>query len=212
MVLQPLAIGLAMGVALACAPRVKPLVGEIAAVSLPRGDLLPGHRQLVFEWSYSDPDMSGKGDGVARIAAPDSARLDFFLAGGFTGGLAVVVGDSIATPAADLSRRLIPPPALLWATLGRSAFPVTRDTAIRRDGDLLRADFGQPVEWRATFRHDSLVRVEHIDGGRIVEWVERRDDNRLEYRQETARRSLQLHITRVDDVPAFDPAIWHIDH
>ena len=27
--------------------------------------------------------MSGRGDGVARIAAPDSARLDFFLAGGF---------------------------------------------------------------------------------------------------------------------------------
>jgi hypothetical protein len=108
-------------------------------------------------------------------------------------------------------RRLIPPPTLLWATLGRSAFPVTRDTAVRLDGVFLRADLGKPVEWRATFRADSLIRLERVDGDRVVEWVERGDDQRVEYRQETARRTLKLHVTRVDTVRGFDASIWSLN-
>jgi hypothetical protein len=63
-----------------------------------------------------------------------------------------------------------------------------------------------------TFRRDSLVRLEHVEGGRVVEWVDRGADDRVEYRQESARRSLKLHITRVYDVREFDASIWHIDH
>lgn len=194
-----------------CAPRLKPLAGAASPVSLPRTGMPPGYHQVVFEWEYSDPEMRGKGDGVARIASPDSARLDFFLAGGFAGGSAVLIGDSLQLPGIDLFRRLIPPPTLMWATLGRSAFPVTRDTAIRREGALLRADLGKPVSWRATFRADSLIRLEKVDGDRIIEWIERGADDRVEYRQEVARRSLKLHITRVDTVRGFDASIWSIN-
>ena len=196
----------------ACAPSLRPLVGEIAPATMPRADLARGHRQIVFEWEFSDPDMSGRGDGVARIASPDSLRLDFFLAGGLASGGAVLIGDSLDIPGLDLTRRLVPPPTLLWAALGRAALPVTRDTAIRRDGELLRADLGRPVQWRVTFRRDTLIRLDHVEGGRVVEWVDRSDAQRVEYRQESARRSLRLHITRVYDVTEFDAAIWHIDH
>jgi hypothetical protein len=198
--------------AAACAPRLGALSGEVAPLTLPRAELPRGYHQVNFEWEFSDPDMSGKGEGVARVASPDSVRLDFFLAGGFVGGGAVLVGDSLDIPGIELTRRLIPPPTMLWGALGRTKLPVTRDTAIRRDGELLRADLGRPVEWRVTFRRDSLVRLEHVEGGRVVEWVDRGAGNDLQYRQEVARRSLKLHITRVEDVLAFDASIWHIDH
>jgi len=194
----------------ACAPRLKPLTGELTPVAMPRTEMPPGYHQIFFNWEYSDQDMTGKGNGVARISSPDSARLDFFLAGGFAGGSAVLIGDSLQLPGIDLFRRLIPPPTLLWTLLGRSAFPVTRDTAVRRDGEFLRADLGKPVQWRATFRSDSLIRLDRVDGDRVIEWIEHLPERRIEYRQETARRSLKLQVTRVDSVGSFDASIWSI--
>lgn len=194
-----------------CAPKLSALPGTPAPVALPTAEIPRGYSQIVFDWDYSDQEMKGKGNGVARIAGPDSARLDFFLAGGFAGGVAVLIGDTLQLPGVDLFRRLIPPPALLWATLGRTVFPVTRDTAIRRDGGLLRADLGKPVEWRATFRADSLIRLERVDGGRVVEWIDRSGGRNIEYRQEAARRTLRLQITRVDIVTGFDASIWTVN-
>lgn len=177
---------------------------------MPRTEMPRGYHQIFFDWEYSDQDMTGKGNGVARISWPDSARLDFFLAGGFAGGSAVLIGDSLQLPGIDLFRRLIPPPTLMWTLLGRSAFPVTRDTVVRRDGALLRADLGKPVQWRATFRSDSLIRLDRVDGDRVMEWIEHLPERRIEYRQETARRSLKLQVTRVDSVGSFDASIWSI--
>lgn len=196
----------------ACAPKLKPLGGDVVpvALSIPATEMPRGYHQYFFDWEYADPDMSGKGNGVARVAWPDSARLDFFLAGGFAGGSAVLIGDSLQLPGIDLFRRLIPPPTLMWAVLGRSAFPVMRDTAIRRDGALLRADLGSPVEWRATFRADSLIRLERVNGSRIAEWVDRGAGEVVEYRQESSRRSLKVHVTRIETVLGFDASIWYL--
>jgi hypothetical protein len=47
-----------------------------------------------------------------------------------------------------------------------------------------------------------------VEGGRLQEWVQRSPDQRVEYRNEAARRSLTLDIQRSDAVPSFDPAIW----
>jgi hypothetical protein len=194
----------------ACAPKLKPLGGDIAPVAMPRTEMPRGNHQIFFDWEYSDQDMTGKGNGVARVTYPDSARLDFFLLGGFAGGSAVLIGDSLQLPGIDLFRRLIPPPTLMWTLLGRSAFPVTRDTAVRRDGAFLRADLGKPVQWRATFRSDSLIRLDRVDGDRVIEWIEHLPERRIEYRQETARRSLKLQVTRVDSVGSFDASIWSV--
>lgn len=201
---------LLLALAAACAPKLKPLSGELTPIAMPHTEMPRGSHQIFFDWEYSDQDMTGKGNGVARVSWPDSARLDFFLAGGFAGGAAVLVGDSLQLPGIDLFRRLIPPPTLLWALLGRSAFPVTRDTAVRRDEAFLRVDLGKPVQWRATFRSDSLVRLDRVDGDRVMEWIEHLPERRIEYRQETARRSLKLQVTRVDSVGSFDASIWSI--
>jgi hypothetical protein len=210
----PLALALMLVVALAgCIPRLAPLTGvDAPAGRLPRTLLPAGHRKITFTWELEDRDMTGRGDGVARIATPDSARLDFFLGGGFGGGAAVLIGDSLTAPGGgDLVRRLIPPPTLLWAALGRIALPNLPDTVIRVEGLLLRADVGKPVAWRLTFRSDTLIRAERVDGGRVVEWVDRGDPSRIHYRNESSRRSLRLIITRTDEVPEFDASIWRFD-
>lgn len=209
------AMAMAAGVltlAVACRPKLSPLSGEpLPASRLPLTSLPAGHRQVIFTWALDDRDISARGDGVARIAAPDSARLDFFLGGGFGGGAAVLIGDSLTTPGADIVRRLVPPPTLLWAALGRVALPNLPDTVIRIDGTTLRADVGRPVAWRLTFRGDTLQRAERVDGGRVAEVVERIDASHVRYRDEGARRSLQLTITRTTEVPGFDASIWRLD-
>lgn len=199
--------------AIACVPRLTPLTGvEAPAGRLPATTIVPGHHKIVFNWELEDRDMNGRGDGAARIASPDSARLDFFFGGGFGGG-AVLIGDSLRVPSGvgDMVRRLIPPPTLLWAVLGRVALPNLPDTVIRVEGDTLRADIGNPVAWRLTFRGDTLTRAERVDRGRVVEWVERGNGPQIRYRSETGRRSLRLTITKMDEVPEFDASIWRFD-
>lgn len=192
-------------------PRVAPLEGTPAPVrALPIGTLPPGHRQIVFKWELKDQDMTARGDGVARVASPDSVRLDFFLAGGFGGGAAVLIGDSLQVPGPDLARRLIPPRALLWAALGRFDLPPVRDTVVRVDGGVVRADIGAPLQWRATFRGDTLTRLERVEGDRLQEWVERTAGQAVQYRNEADRRSLSLVIQRSDAVLSFDPSIWRL--
>jgi hypothetical protein len=195
----------------ACMPRLSPLVGELQpATKLPKTGIMPGHSHIVFNWELEDRDMTGRGEGVARVAAPDSARLDFFLAGGFGNGAAVLIGDSLRTPGGDMIRRLVPPPALLWAALGRVALPNLPDTVIRVEGTTLRADLGRPVAFRLTFHGDSLVRAERVEGGRVAEWVERAG-SRMRYRNEGSRRSLQLVVTKTEHPLEFDASIWRFD-
>ena len=205
--IAPAAILLALA---GCAPpRVNALPGELVPVErVPKGTLESGRRKVVFQWELHDGDITARGDGVARIASPDSVRLDFFLGGGFGGGAAILIGDSLRIPGPDMARKLVPPRALLWASLGRFDVPAERDTLVRVDGGVLRADIGAPVHWRATFRGDTLTRLERVEGGRLQEWVERTGAQRVQYHDEAARRSLSLVIQGSDAVAPFDPSIW----
>ncbi|HEY4306633.1 MAG TPA: hypothetical protein VGM82_19320 [Gemmatimonadaceae bacterium] len=196
----------------ACVPKLTPLSGaDVPTSRLPRTQLALGRRKILFNWDMQDGEMSARGDGAARVATPDSARLDFFLAGGFGQGSAVLIGDSLRTPggiASDLAMRLVPPAPMLWAVLGRVALPNLPDTAIRVEGNILRADIGRPIAWRFTFRGDTLTRAEHVESGRVTEWVERADPTHIRYRSESARRSLQLTVTQTDEVSGFEAGIW----
>jgi hypothetical protein len=177
---------------------------------LPPSPVWTGHRKIVFQWELKDQDMTARGDGVARIAYPDSVRLDFFLGGSYAGGAAILIGDSLAIPGPDFVRRLVPPRALLWASLGRHDRPAERDTVVHVDGAIVRADIGSPVRWRVSFQGDSLSRLERVDGGRIQEWVERGSGQHVQYRHESSGRTLSLVIQRSDAVSAFVPSIWHL--
>jgi hypothetical protein len=193
-----------------CAPSAAPLRGVLAPDrSLPSLSLPSEHRHLVFKWEYQEGSIAARGDGSVRTAAPDSARLDFFLGGGLGAGAAVLIGDSLRAPHTELARRYIPPSPMMWAALGRLAVPALADTVVRIDGDLLRADLGRPVQWRVTIRRDTLLGLEHISGGKITESIARGADGVVTYNAPGARRSLELTILR-DEPGSFDASIWSL--
>ena len=203
-------LGTAVVAAIACAPVAAPLKGVLAPDrSLPSLALPAGHRQIVLKWDYEEGEIAARGDGSVRIAALDSARLDFFLGGGLGAGAAILVGDSLRTPHAELARRYIPPAPMMWAALGRLAIPALRDTVVRIDGDLLRADIGRPVQWRVAIRGDRLVGLVHISGGKIIETVTRAANGVIAYEAPGARRRLRLTILR-EQPGSFDAAIWSL--
>jgi hypothetical protein len=203
----------AFGLSACRPPRLTPLMGDVVPASrLPRAVIAAGHHQIVFNWEASQSLMTTRGEGAARIASPDSARLDFFLGGGISGGAVVLIGDSLRTPpTADAPNGLIPSGTLLWAALGRVALPNLPDTVIRVEGTTLRADIGRPVAWRLSFHGDSLFRVERVQGDRVAEWVDRSEPSRIKYRNEGARRTVQLTVTKSEDGGQFDAAIWRFD-
>lgn len=177
------------------------------ASAVPDTRLRPGHQRIIFGWEYKERVFSAKGDGVARISAPDSVRIDLFLENGSSGGFVILIGDSLTALAQDDARRSLPPEPMLWATLGvvRVTAP---DTVAKQDGDTLRVEIGRDPIWRLAFASRSLDRMERITGGRIEQTVERRDSTRVVYRQPGAGRSLVLTIRRVIPEAGFDAAIW----
>ncbi len=196
--------------AAACVPSAAPLPGVPAPDrSLPKLEIPTGHRQITFRWDYQEGDLAARGDGAVRTAAPDSARLDFFLGGGLGAGAAVLLGDSLRAPNAALARRYIPPTPMMWAALGRLAIPALADTLVKLDGDLLRADVGRPVQWRVAIRGDSLVGLERINDGKIVERLTRNANGSVVYESPGARRRLTLTILR-EQTGSFDASIWSL--
>ena len=202
--------GLALLAAIACAPAAAPLKGVLVPDrSLPPLALPPGHRHIVFKWDYQEGDIAARGDGSVRMAAPDSARLDFFLGGGLGAGAAVLIGDSLRSPHVELARRYIPPTPMMWAALGRLAIPALPDTVVRLDGDVLRADVGRPVQWRVAIRGDTLLSLQHISGGKITDSFTRGANGLLSYEAPGARRRLQLTVLR-EQPGSFDATIWSL--
>ena len=191
----------------ATAPRAGPLTGVPVAAGVPDTRLPPGYRRLIFGWEYKERMFSARGDGVARIAPPDSVRIDLFLENGNSGGYVILIGDSLTALAQDEARRSLPPEPLLWAALGvvRVTAP---DTTARQDGDTLRVEVGSNPTWRMAFGSRTLGRMEQIVGGRIEQAVERRDSTRVVYRQPAAGRSLVLTMRRSIPESGFDAAIW----
>lgn len=192
-----------------CAARISALPGVAPANAVLPSFALPVMPQKVtFRWELNDNSIVARGDGVARMEAPDHARVDLFLGGGFgAAAAAVLVGDSLLVPPNSNGRDLVPPAPLLWAALGRLALPALPDTIIRVVGDTLRASIGEPVQWRITSVAGALTRVERVSGNRIMEWVERIPGKQTRY-ELSGGRSLVLDIETQQPVAPFDPTIW----
>lgn len=193
--------------AAACPRPPAPLGGVPVAATFPDTRIV-GNRQMAFRWEFDEESIVARGDGMARITAPDSGRLDLFLDGGFGGGHAFIFGDTVIAPGGAIIRDMLPPPPLLWAAVGRLAVPPAPDTVAAVDGSHLRADIGHDPTWRVTFDGTRLARLERIAGGRVVEWVERAPDGTVRYAHPGDRRSLRITNTRITEVPPFDPSIW----
>ena len=195
-------------VVIGCAPRAKPLGGIPAPErKLPMIEIAGGHRRIVFRWDYEENSLIARGEGAARVATPDSARVDLFLNGGLGVGRAILIGNSLRATNQEQVERFLPPPPMMWAAFGRLAIPPLPDTVITMEGDVLHADIGRPAAWRVTITNNRIMQLARISGGRIVEVVTRDMGGRLLY-EVPGRRKLWLGITRDEEVPAFDASIW----
>ena len=176
---------------------------------LPRVELPASPQRVVFRWRYEEDGFSARGDGAARVAPPDSARLDFFLDGGFGGGWAILLGDTVSSPAGNVAQRLIPPAPMLWAALGRVAIPAARDTTLRVSGDTLRADVAAADGrvWRVALAAGRLARLERLQSGRVIERLTR-DSTAVRYTNLVGRRSLAIDVQRQEAAGGFPAAIW----
>jgi hypothetical protein len=130
------------------APVTQEQVAEWVAATTPAG-----HRTVRFNWRWQDERGSAGGKGSARVAGPDSVRLD--MSGPFGAGRSagVVVGDSaIWTDPPDAIERIVPSYPLMWALFGVARMP--------SEGSTLRGLADSTVtSWQAVTGTDTVVYV-----------------------------------------------------
>jgi hypothetical protein len=112
-----------------------------------------GNRQLRFKFKFKDPKGKVGGRGAARIAAPDSLRLDMQGPFGLGKGAAMVNGDStewIKGP--DAIKRIVPDFRLMWSMLGFTRPPP--DSAV-----LSASESGDVTAWSYATALDTVEYV-----------------------------------------------------
>lgn len=210
----------------ACSGRPAPLVPEPLAPAPPDGvtawvGVLGPTRPtaLRFRWRYRDERRSIGGRGTARVAPPDSLRVDWAAILGLSPGSAVVVGDSLlwADPRDDYPSSVAPAVQLLWTTLG-VVRPPRAGTAVFGGRDSTR------VLWRFVEQRDTLdFRLRSADVRTLeAEW--RRDGHvvarsrtllgpaglpssaRIDVPERSAR--FDLTFVAVDSAAIFAPTLW----
>ena len=110
--------------------------------------------------------------------------------------------------APDALKRVLPPPAFLWAALGRFSIPGGKDTVVARADSTLTAEIGPSPRWRLALHGNQITRLERAEGEKVIDRLERKADGSLVYFHAPTRRQLTLTITRVDSVAPFDASIW----
>jgi hypothetical protein len=191
-------------------------VGGIS-VRAQRVNSLTGPARIVFAWAAREQVGRFSGRGVARLEPSYKARLDLFLPGGETIVRAALVDDELRMPP-GLPAQLLPPPRLLWATVGvvrpgRGAALLGGETL---EGGRIRLRYGYPggEEIRYTLLQSALQRVELVRAGDVVETVELTRDEGSRYPREAVYRNVpefrELRLTResLETVDSFPPDIW----
>lgn len=210
---------------LGCNPRPAPLVpaglepvAREAAVAWAAGTLPRRQTAVQFRWRFRDERAGYSGRGAARVAPPDSLRLDFRGPLGYSGA-AAIVGDSVLwTQPPGEFRMLVRGIPLLWAALGAVQPPAadamvfgrqepgrmlwrfvtggsdTLDYAVRDTaGRLLEA------EWRQGGKVRARSRTEYGADGQPVA-------ARIDFPEASAR--FELTVVARDTLAGIAPGLW----
>lgn len=111
------------------------------------------HRGHRFKWSFKSPDEGVGGGGNARIAPPDSLRLDMAGPLGAKRTSAMVLGDTaLWVSREDVIEKIIPSYPLLWAMLGVARRPA-------EDATLTGGVAGDVTAWQYATSVDTVEYV-----------------------------------------------------
>ena len=172
-----------------------------------------------FKWRYEDRKLNGAGRATARVAPPDSVRLDYAATLGLSSGAGVVVGDSVlwADPNQDV-RSFIRGAPVFWALLG-TARPPAAGVAV--SGGMVGSREQPHQAWRYATGADTLT---YVTGGQAldVEWrngstVVARSHTELDEHGWPARAQVQfpesgarfeLTVVSVDTTVVVPAALW----
>lgn len=171
-----------------------------------------------FGWRSDDGRVQLSGSGAARIAPPDSMRVDIAAALGLGRSTLILTGDSAMARPAELIAQVLPDRFVLWAALGVLRVPAG-NISVERLQD------GARTVWRVT---DALARVTLFElRGELLVGGERdvngRATMRLSLRRgpdglvqgaqllDLARKTrLDIAIQRREAPGAFPDEIWHL--
>jgi hypothetical protein len=172
-----------------------------------------------FKWRYEDRKLNAAGRATARVAPPDSVRLDYAATLGLSSGAGVVVGDSViwADPDQDF-RSFIRGVPVFWAMMG-VARPAPAGAVVTA-GTI--GSSGHPrYAWRFATGADTLT---YVSGGAAldVEWrsgsqVVARSHTDLDERGWPARAQVEfpeagarfeLTVVGIDTTVVVPPALW----
>jgi hypothetical protein len=169
--------------------------------------MLSGHRRMEFRWEYRDYSVRSGGQGLIRLAGPDSARLDLLTDGGFLPAPAILIGSGpIWSPVGESMTGMLPAAELVWAAVGRLAVPAARDTVKRVSEGIVHVEIGSGPTWRATFDRNRLASLVRAEGRRVTARVTRAADGSVTYVR--GRSTLTITEVRVINAEPFDPEIW----
>lgn len=176
-----------------------------------------GHLAHRFRWQVQDDRGSAGGRGTARVARPDSLRLDVVGPLGSGRGAGVVVGDSAqwAEPP-DVLERLIVNYPLMWAMLGVMREPPA-GAVLRgaRDEEAVRWEWALGADTVA-YRWDSVagqLAAQARSSGVLVGRVEtsiNAEGRPTSSRLTVPRPATRISLTFTETTPAasFSPDLW----
>jgi hypothetical protein len=181
-----------------------------------------GTREIFFRWRFL-ADGRFNGSGTARVAPPDSLRVDYRGTLGLGSGRAVVMGDTVqwSEPAGDF-RRMMPAIPLLWTALG-IVRPPAEDAVITGARFSGLEGAGRTV-WRFARSADTLEYVAYDGVPRVLEaeWRQRGEilaRSRTEYDSlarpasatvvfPEASARFELTVSRIESGAVFPPDYW----
>jgi hypothetical protein len=171
-----------------------------------------------FTWLYQDEQASKGGRGSARIAVPDSLRIDFAGSLGIGKGSAVVVGDSAlwVVPVKSVDE-LVPGIPLLWSVLGIARGPGNEDhlAGLEQPGRTAwqYANGSDTVNYLRVAGEPVTLFAEVRRAGKIIgrtEMTARGDGTPIKARLTAPTVPSKLEITFYATIPtpAFPPETW----
>ncbi len=186
---------------------------------------LPGSpQQVTFGWTLEEQGSRVRGEGVARLEAPERIRLDLFGTGGETYLVAALVGSDYRLPPQVAGAVALPSPSLLWSAIGVLEPPVhavLSSAATTEGGAELRYDSAAGEGFLFTFEAAAgtdprMVRVQRASSQGVVESVviEHGADGaiaRTRYRDWQAFRELVLDMKSIRIAESFPLSIWSPD-